>query len=69
MNCLRMDVFCAWVVSYVFLFLTVLFMVWFAVWDKSPFKVWSLVIALLYLVISKIYYELFLKEKDGVDEE
>jgi hypothetical protein len=44
-------------------------MIWFAVWDKSPFKVWSLVIALLYLVISKIYYELFLKEKDGVDEE
>ena len=68
MNCLRMNDFCAWLISYVFLIITVLFMVFFAVWDKSPFKVWSLVIALLYLVISKIYYELFLKDKDGSDE-
>jgi hypothetical protein len=64
-----MDILWAWLISDVFFIITVLFMIFFVIWDKSPFKVWSLVIALLYLVINKIYYELFLKEKDGVDEE
>ena len=51
-----------WVVSFVFLIITVLYTVFFVLWDKSPFKVWSLIFALLYLLISKMVYEFYIRD-------